>query len=265
MGADPSPDTEFLRWTLSDGAGAVVLEDQPNTHGQSIKVDFIDLISYADSFETCMYGGGSKGSGGAIAMPWSNYPTLKEAVHAGAFHLKQDFELLENITPLGLKRYLELVEIGKIDPFSIDWALCHFSSHHFREEMVRAAQRAGVSINQDKIFTNLYEKGNTGSASIYVMLEELFNGGRLRDGEKILIMVPESGASYLILHSNDGYWSSLAVKANCATSVDTIEKSKTAYVETYSVERRFACILGSTANGMIWLEFERQMHLCARD
>ena len=65
-------------------------------------MDFIDLVSYADSFETCMYGGGSRGSSGSIAMPWSHYPTLQEAVHAGAFHLKQDFELLENITALGL-------------------------------------------------------------------------------------------------------------------------------------------------------------------
>ena len=258
-GADPSPDTEFLRWTLSDGAGAVILEDQPNTHGQSIKVDFIDLVSYADSFETCMYGGGSRGSSGSIAMPWSHYPSLQEAVHAGAFHLKQDFELLENITALGLKRYLELVESGKIDPFSIDWALYHFSSHHFREEMGRAARRAGVSINQDKIFTNLYEKGNTGSASIYVMLEELFNGGRLQDGEKILIMVPESGRFIISFIQMTVIGAAIPLKQT-VPSVETIEKSKTAYDEPIQSKEDLRASLVRRLT-TVWLEFERQMHL----
>ena len=258
-GADSSPDTEFLRWTLSDGAGAVVLEDRPNTHRQSIKVDFIDLVSYADSFETCMYGGGSKGSDGSIAMPWSNYPTLKEAVHAGAFHLKQDFQLLENITPLGLQRYLELVESGKIDPFSIDWALYHFSSHHFREEMVKAAQRAGAPINKDKIFTNLYEKGNTGSASIYVMLEELFNGGRLKDGERILLMVPESGRFIVSFVQMTVIGSATPFKQT-SPSVDTVETSKTAFVEPIkSKEDLHASLVRRLVT--VWLEFERQLHL----
>lgn len=192
-GSTPTPDTEFLRWTLSDGAGAVVLEDRPNTHGQSIRIDFVDLVSYANDYDTCMYGGGIKQSDGAMDTPWSNYPTLGEAVRQGAFHLRQDFQLLKNIVPVGLKRYMELIENGKIDPFDIDWALYHFSSHHFREEMIQAAERAGAPINENKIFTNLYHKGNTGSASIYIMLEELANGGALRDGQKILCMVPESG------------------------------------------------------------------------
>ena len=129
--------------------------------------------------------------------PWGSRslisPTLTEAIGKGAFHLKQDFKLLENIVPLGLGRYLELIDRGDIDPYAIDWALYHFSSDHFREELLQTAERIGAPINADKIFSNLYDKGNTGSASIYVMLEELFNGGRLRDGEKILCMVPESG------------------------------------------------------------------------
>ena len=35
--------------------------------------------------------------------------------------------------------------------------------------------------------------GNVGSASIYIMLDELLRSGRLRDGQHLLCWVPESG------------------------------------------------------------------------
>jgi 3-oxoacyl-[acyl-carrier-protein] synthase-3 len=48
-------------------------------------------------------------------------------------------------------------------------------------------------IPEAKWFTNLRTKGNTGAASIFIMLEEAFNGGRFSPGDRILLMVPESG------------------------------------------------------------------------
>ena len=41
-------------------------------------------------------------------------------------------------------------------------------------------------------FTNLERIGNVGSASIYLMIEELMNSGRLERGQKLLCFVPES-------------------------------------------------------------------------
>jgi len=35
--------------------------------------------------------------------------------------------------------------------------------------------------------------GNVGSASIYIMLDELLRSGRLKDGQHLLCWVPESG------------------------------------------------------------------------
>jgi len=49
---------------------------------------------------------------------------------------------------------------------------------------------------------NLTYKGNTGSASIYVMMEELFHSDKLREGDKILCYIPESGRfsiAYMLL------------------------------------------------------------------
>ncbi|VTP93530.1 3-oxoacyl-[acyl-carrier-protein] synthase III C-terminal domain-containing protein [Sphingobacterium daejeonense] len=50
-----------------------------------------------------------------------------------------------------------------------------------------------MEIAEEKWFTNLHEKGNTGSASIYIMLEELLYSGRLKPNQEIICMVPESG------------------------------------------------------------------------
>ncbi|XYI02953.1 hypothetical protein ACMHYB_25645 [Sorangium sp. So ce1128] len=44
-------ETEFLRWTLFDGAGAWLLETRPNEGRRSLRVEWIDLCSYADRFD----------------------------------------------------------------------------------------------------------------------------------------------------------------------------------------------------------------------
>jgi 3-oxoacyl-[acyl-carrier-protein] synthase-3 len=47
-------------------------------------------------------------------------------------------------------------------------------------------------IPESKWLTNLYIRGNTGGASIYLMLKELFNSDKLQPGQKILCFVPKS-------------------------------------------------------------------------
>ncbi len=201
-GARLDTDAQFLRFMLSDGAGALVLEDRPNANRLSLRIEWIDLISYADSLDVCMYAGMNKHANGMSREPWSHYENPAEAFEGGAFQLRQDLKLLDHLIPLGLGRYFELIDDGRLDPNEVDWALYHFSSDIFRKKLIAHADRAGAAINQNRIFTNLYEKGNTGSASILIMLEELFASGRLKPGQKIFCMVPESGrfiVSFMLL------------------------------------------------------------------
>jgi 3-oxoacyl-[acyl-carrier-protein] synthase-3 len=63
-------------------------------------------------------------------------------------------------------------------------------------------KKVSFDVPLERWFTNLATKGNTGSAALYIMLEELFHSGRLRPGEKILCYVPESGrfsVAYILL------------------------------------------------------------------
>lgn len=185
-------DTEFLRWMLSDGAGAAVLQDRPNARGLSLRIDWIELKSHADTLEVCMYAGADKAADGSVARTYGESPDYGKAVAEGLFTLRQDLSLLDRIVPLGVAHYLELVESGKLS-VDFDWFLCHYSSHVFKDQIVDLLARSDAAIPPEKWFTNLYEKGNTGAASILVMLEELWNSGRLRPGQKILAQVPESG------------------------------------------------------------------------
>ncbi len=48
-------DKEFLRWMLSDGAGALQLNDKKNENGISLRIDGLEGVSYAHLVEPCMY------------------------------------------------------------------------------------------------------------------------------------------------------------------------------------------------------------------
>ncbi|PRX53866.1 3-oxoacyl-[acyl-carrier-protein] synthase-3 [Flagellimonas meridianipacifica] len=186
-------DTDFLRWMLSDGAGAFLIQDKPDKKTISLEIEWIDLKSHATDFEPCMYTGMNKTKEGEQGPSWIDFDSFSAADRAGAINLKQDIRLVNNIVGLGVQHFFNLVDAGKIDTKSLDWFLCHYSSEYFKQPILDLLQKGGVEIPEEKWFTNLHSKGNTGSASIFIMLEELLYKADLKDGQQILCMVPESG------------------------------------------------------------------------
>jgi len=186
-------ETDFLRWMLSDGAGALLIESKPQYDSFSLKLEWIDLKSHATLLQPCMYTGMNKTNEGAQGKSWIDYDSFSEADKAGAINLKQDIRLVNNIVGLGVQHFFHLVEEEKINPKDLDWFLCHYSSEYFKQPILDLLQKGGVEIPREKWFTNLHSKGNTGSASIFIMLEELLYNKSLKGGQKILCMVPESG------------------------------------------------------------------------
>ena len=75
----------------------------------------------------------------------------------------------------------------------VDRLLLHYSAKSLREEIVGLLASTGGMIDEARWFNNLRTKGNTGSAAIWVMLEEVFAAGGFEPGEQILCIVPESG------------------------------------------------------------------------
>lgn len=184
---------DFLRWMLSDGAGAMRVENSPNKDKISLKIEFIDILSYAGEMPVCMYSGLEIQDDNSI-KPWRAFEQ-KEVMEKSILSVKQDVKLLnENIIEYTVsKPIMQIVKKRDIKVENYDYFLPHYSSGYFREKVYDGLIKANFEIPYEKWFTNLTTHGNTGSASMYIMLEELFNSGELKKGQKILCYIPESG------------------------------------------------------------------------
>ncbi|MGZ3753755.1 MAG: beta-ketoacyl-ACP synthase III [Mucilaginibacter sp.] len=182
---------DFLRWMLSDGASAFLMSDKPNETGISLRLEWIEGVSYANQMETCMYMGGDKQADGTL-KGFMDY-TPEEIRNQSIFSVKQDITLLsDNIVALGGKKIKEIFERKGLVAADIDHFLPHISSNFFKSKIYDLVEIYGGGIPYEKWFINLYTVGNVGAASVYLMIDELFNSGRLKIGEKILLLVPES-------------------------------------------------------------------------
>ena len=181
---------EFLRWMLSDGAGAFLLEPKPNGNNP-LKIEWMEGYSYAFELEACMYSGGDKLDSGFL-KPWSEY-TPEEWTENSIFAVKQDVKLLsENILVKGVNSLKSAIEKHGLKPEDITYYLPHVSSYYFRERLFEEMEKQGVNVPWENWFMNLDKVGNIGAGSIYIMLEELVASGKLNKGDTILLSVPES-------------------------------------------------------------------------
>ncbi len=182
---------DFLRWMLSDGASAFLMSDSPNPEGLSLRVEWIEGVSYANEMETCMYMGAEKEADGTLKGFMDFTP--EEVMNKSIFSVKQDIGLLsDNIVPLGGQKIKEIFERKGLTVDDIDHFLPHISSDFFKGKIYDLIQIYGGGIPYEKWFINLYTVGNVGAASVYLMINEMFNTGKLKKGEKLLLLVPES-------------------------------------------------------------------------
>ena len=167
----------FLRFMLSDGAGAFLLEGQPREHGISIKINWTYSRSFANEAPLCMQ------------------------INSSTMILSQDIKILARyMAPLSKKALVgALCEHGEtLDNYTM--VLPHMSSYYF-EPAVRKTI-AKLSPNREVPFwTNLRTAGNTGAASIFIMLDEYLKTKPVAAGDRILLFVPESGQFNYVLIS----------------------------------------------------------------
>ena len=183
-----TPDTSFLRWTLSDGAGAVVLEPRPRPDGLSLRVDWMHLVSHANRHPVCMSAGLGPDFQPRAGGTWLDRRKPDEQFTPP--RLRQDMSALPALLDMGVAEFDALVKAGRIDP-DTEHVLCHYSADHFRAKLVRRLRAAGYAPDDERWYTNLHTAGNTGAASIFVMLDAA--RPRIRRGDRVLLIVPESG------------------------------------------------------------------------
>lgn len=186
-------DSLFLRWMLSDGAGAFVLSDEPNPKAMSFKIDFIRLWSYASKFSPCMtYGGKTTGDNTFVGFKGSTLDKTP-GEFADKFVLRQNTQTLDQgLIRAGESAFLSAQNEHGLNLNGVKWFAPHISSFHFKPILMEGLARINVPIREDQVFTNLETKGNTGSAAISIILDELLNSNRVNSGDRVLCMVPES-------------------------------------------------------------------------
>jgi 3-oxoacyl-[acyl-carrier-protein] synthase-3 len=196
-------DAHFLRWMLSDGAGALLLTDKPDANKNiHIKINWIHQKSFAGDYPVCMQLGLTEDR----SKSFLDFPSSSEAEAAGALSLRQDIRLLPHLFDVSIHEYVKLVHDGWITSNEIDHFLCHYSSARFIPVVEELLDKAGLTIPRERWYSNLATRGNTGSASIFIMLAEFLDTHQVKAGEKIFCFIPESGrmtAAYMLLEVED--------------------------------------------------------------
>ncbi|MBK7375773.1 MAG: beta-ketoacyl-ACP synthase III [Ferruginibacter sp.] len=182
---------EFLRWMLSDGAAAFLMTNKKNENGLSLRVEWLEGFSYANTMEACMYSASEKMKDGSLKS-YMEF-THDEINNKSILSIKQDVKLLsENIVPLGGEGLKAALDKHGVKSSEVDYFLPHMSSNFFKDKIFQRLIENGTGIPYDKWFVNLSTVGNVGAASVYLMVDELYHSGKLKKGDKILLLVPES-------------------------------------------------------------------------
>ncbi|HKJ37147.1 MAG TPA: 3-oxoacyl-[acyl-carrier-protein] synthase III C-terminal domain-containing protein [Anaerolineales bacterium] len=167
----------FLRFMLSDGAGAFLLEGQPSKQGHSLKVNWTYSRSFANEAPLCMQ------------------------IQSRPMILSQNIRILARyMAPLSKRAVAgALHKHGEtLDSYAI--VLPHMSSYYFEPSVIKIMSE--LSPNREvPYWTNLRTAGNTGAASIYIMLDEYMKTKPVKKGDRILLFVPESGQFNYVLVS----------------------------------------------------------------
>jgi len=194
-------DSHFLRWMLSDGAGALLLSDGApalaGSPGLRLRLKWVHQRSFSGDYPVCMQLGLTEDR----ARGHLDFASWSEAEAAGALSLRQDIRLLPHLFDIGIHEYAGLVRDGWVDPKRVDHFLCHYSSEKFIPVVEDLMAKAELSIPRERWWSNLAWRGNTGAASILVMLAEFLHTRALKPGEQVFCYVPESGrfmAAYML-------------------------------------------------------------------
>jgi len=204
QGYDTDFDAHFLRWMLSDGAGAVLLggRDAPGDMlpGLRLRLRWIHQKSFSGDYPVCMQLGLSRDR----QRGHLDYPAWSAAEADGALSLRQDIRLLPHLFDIGIHEYAQLARDQWVDPDRIRHFLLPHSSEKFIPVVEDLMAKAGLTIPKPYWYSNLAWRGNTGAASILIMLAEFLQTRTLQPGEQILCYIPESGrftTAYMLLEA----------------------------------------------------------------
>lgn len=194
LGVNPymALEKDFLRFMLSDGASCALLENHPKNEGVSLKIEWIEMDSYANETPTCMFAGAVREENGELKS-WKAFET-QDLVDNSLMVIKQDIKLLGvKLIPLWIRHIKSCLNKHHLTTKDIDYVIPHSSSMVIYNNLINVMKDEGFNLYKKEWFTNLTRVGNIGSSAILAALDEFCSTRNLKSGEKIMLLVPESG------------------------------------------------------------------------
>ncbi len=176
-----------LRWMLSDGAGAMILDQAPD--------GVCMLDAYVES-----RGGGRKpgmigGASGALAHEIAiDGQGMYPALHAsGAHHVWQDIGEVNRQAPRHLLEGLkDMRDAAGIPGANVDHYLLGIPGRHFMTGEMADLFVALVGADPMKVPFAMEDFGYCGGATMFIQFDRLVRSGRLRAGEIVAAYLEES-------------------------------------------------------------------------
>ena len=158
---------DFMRFMLSDGAGAVLVQDHPEGICP-LKIEWVDMTSYANELPTCMFMASELQEDGRLKS-WKEFSPdeIKErAVLVG----KQDIRQLKKYI---IKYWVDHIEtvLAKhhVKAEEIDYVIPHVSSMFFYEKLNDEIAARNIALTKEKWFTNLTSVGNISQNTMSIL------------------------------------------------------------------------------------------------
>ncbi|MBI3414555.1 MAG: ketoacyl-ACP synthase III [Verrucomicrobia bacterium] len=176
--------SSIIDWTdrntcvlFGDGAGAVVLQNRPASHG------LLTAIMGAD---------GSKA--GLLSMPGggSMHPATVESVSARLHHLRMDGkEVFKAAVTAMITAAREALGRCEIEASQLACIIPHQANRRIID-----AVGTRLGIPEEKFFVNLEKYGNTSAASVAIALDEAVRSGRIKRGDLVMMLVFGAGLTW---------------------------------------------------------------------
>jgi 3-oxoacyl-[acyl-carrier-protein] synthase-3 len=190
----------FLRWFLSDGAGAILLTaDSKKSRGYEVEFTHIESI------------GGKKPSLMFNGRPgyWMN---PKDEFEQGRHHLKQQFRnalstsvFQEPDGSIFFKGFLRMLDKYPIPLDSIRFFQVNMPTKHIIDSIIEEFRKIGIPA--ESFYTKLDQLGYNGPPMALVSLDKIIREEKLEKGQRIVSFVTEVSkfmqAGYIVRYSDD--------------------------------------------------------------
>ncbi|MGA7561641.1 MAG: beta-ketoacyl-ACP synthase III [Desulfobaccales bacterium] len=98
------------------------------------------------------------------------------------------FKFAVNVVKMSIPR---LLEMAGLEQEELDYLIIHQGNYRILEAGAKFAR-----VSMDKVFVNIHKYGNTSAASVPIALHEAVMAGKIKDGDKVMLISFGAGATW---------------------------------------------------------------------